>query len=111
MINPCNQNKCHQCFVTIFDFANVSTFFIKKSNFRHHNFLSDGSLELMMDDRKGKIGKSLTLQSIGFGRNWDNDENASVGERAGRVFMIRKLPELLKPEVYFHRIQFFQFPK
>ena len=79
------------------------------SNFRNHNFLSDGSLELMMDDREGKIGKSLTL--IGFGRNWDNDENASVGVRAGRVFMIRKLPEMLKPEVYFSRIQFFQFTK
>ena len=81
----------------------------KLSNFRNHNFLSDGSLELMIDDRKGKIGKFLTL--IGFGQNWDNDENASVGVRAGRVFMIRKLPEMLKPEVYFSRIQFFQFTK
>ena len=58
----------------------------KLSNFRNHNFLSDGSLELMMDDRKGKIGKSLTL--IGFGRNWDNDENASVGERAGPYLLL-----------------------
>ena len=80
----------------------------KFSNFWDHNFLSDGSLELMMDDRKGEIGKSLTL--IGFGRNWDNN-NASVGERAGRVFMIRKLSEMLKPELYFYTIKFFQVPK